>query len=696
MTGIQAPFVRRSRRPPRGATDPFASPGAQAPSRAVLVLGVAAVAATFALLLWVALARHPVGDYYTESDFYGGYAAGARAIQHGVIDPARYPVVGPGFEFALALFGAGGADLFLVGKLISVCAATATLGCWLVLIRRRIGAAEALWTVLFVAANPVFFRYGYSATTDMLGTGLVAGSIAVLLGTERRYSAALAGALAGLATLTRYNAIALVPAALLGFAGLVPGIEHRRRAALTWIAGFLAITAPWALYSLAGGHVPGINLYRNFGFYLNPDPSRNVQDEYGFLANAKLETQSLLTLLRTQPLHVLGRALANVPDHLWRDLRELLGPLAATLAGLGAATAVGARWRALTPIGLQGVMLFSCLAPVFYSDRYSMVLAPIYLVFAGLLVAGHSGPIRRVPSALRGVLGAVALVALVARSVPYQAHVLALAPVETRVAGLALARIAARGDRVIARKGHVGYYSGLTVIPFPRFKTLAELAGFARGHGAHYLYFSWYEVLLRQEFAYLLDTTAVVPGLEVVSVTTDKPSVVYAIGPEFGRNPDWIADVAARRLHNARALVQVLPDSLAWTHRMVLGAEALAENRPAEALRHAGNATQARPHDALGWTLAGEALRQLGRASDARAAFEHALALDPDDVQAQVGLGYVELESGAPARAAAAWRPAIGRTTNPNALETMAALFDSLGDSEAARAARARRVALAP
>src|ERR1044072_3764377 len=121
-----------------------------------------------AILLWIAFALHPVGDYYTESDFYGGYASGARALQHGLLDPSRYPVVGPGYEFALALFGLGGSDLFTVGKLLSVACAVGTLALWFVLLRRRAGAAPAFWVTALFAANPVFVRYGYSATTDML------------------------------------------------------------------------------------------------------------------------------------------------------------------------------------------------------------------------------------------------------------------------------------------------------------------------------------------------------------------------------------------------------------------------------------------------------------------------------------------------------------------------------------------------
>src|SRR5215475_10454788 len=54
-------------------------------------------------LLVIALGPHKVGDNFAETDFYGGYADGARALQRGRLDPARYGVVGPGYEVALAL-----------------------------------------------------------------------------------------------------------------------------------------------------------------------------------------------------------------------------------------------------------------------------------------------------------------------------------------------------------------------------------------------------------------------------------------------------------------------------------------------------------------------------------------------------------------------------------------------------------------
>ncbi len=605
------------------------------------------VAAFGVTLLTIAIAFHPVGDYYTESDFYGGYAAGARAIAHGIVDPSRYPVVGPGYEFTLALLGVTGADLFTIAKLLSVACATATLALWRVLLRRRAGGVAAFWVTALLASNPVLVRYGYSATTDMLGTFLASASVFVLLGTRGARAPLAAGALAALAALTRYNLAALAPAAVIVLAVLEPGARGRGRAVAAYLGGFAAVAMPWAAYSLAVGHVPGISLYRNFGFYINPDPSRNVQDEYGFLSNARLHTETLLELLRTRPLELLRRSAVNLPLHLWRDVRELLGIPVAALCALGAALALGpATRRALAAVWVQGALLFLALVPVFYSDRYSMPLAPVYLTLAGAFVAGQDGIARRIPGAARALAGAAACVALVAWCVPYQRNVLRVSPVETRDAGRVLAGLARPGERVVSRKGHIGYYSGLQVEPFPRFHTLQELAGYARDHHAQYLYFSWYEALLRQEFAYLLDTTATIPGLTPLYVTTHNPSVLYRIGPGFGLDPAWAADSDARRVHVARALVRVLPDSLVWTHRLVLAADALARGDAAGALREAELATRIRPANALGWALQGEALRQMDRNAQARIAFERALAIDPGDPQARVGLGLAALALG--------------------------------------------------
>src|SRR4029078_11637254 len=81
------------------------------------------------LPLVIAVAFHPIGDAYTESDFYGAYASGARARLAGHVDPTRYGIYGPVYEWLLALLELTPFDLFFAAKLLSLATADAVLAC---------------------------------------------------------------------------------------------------------------------------------------------------------------------------------------------------------------------------------------------------------------------------------------------------------------------------------------------------------------------------------------------------------------------------------------------------------------------------------------------------------------------------------------------------------------------------------------
>src|SRR2546425_1566735 len=203
-------MVHAHTRGPRGHSRPpeVAPTDPRAYTRAAL----ACAALVGLALIAMVLGPHTIGDCFTESDFYGSYARGARLIQQGRLDPTRYGVGGPGYEAALALVGLGTRDLFLAAQLVSVVATVATLLLWYFLLKRRADANLALLAMLFMAANLVLFLFGYSATTDSLAVALQAASLALLLAGVGPGAAAGSGVLAALAFLTRYNAIYLVPA----------------------------------------------------------------------------------------------------------------------------------------------------------------------------------------------------------------------------------------------------------------------------------------------------------------------------------------------------------------------------------------------------------------------------------------------------------------------------------------------------
>ena len=499
----------------------------------------------------LAFGYHPVGDYFTESDFYGAYVGGARALARGTFDASRYGVYGPGYEVMLAAVASAVGDAFLAARILSVASAIVVLATSWYWARGRLGAGAAAWLAALLAVNPTFVRYGYSATTDMLSfAGFSAGLAALLAGSGLR-SAAGAGLSAGLAALTRYNLASLLPGALLTWLGRRPW-SRALAGALLLVAVFTAVITPFTVASLRAGHVPGVTLVRDAGFYLDESPATTLEERYGRPAPDR----------STAPVRadaIARRLLTGIATHTVADARTLLGWPAALLALAGLIWSLARRRaRPLGALLAPFAFTFLALAPVFHSERYSMVLLPLYLAPAALLL-GHLGATRTAGRLSAGLAGLSVLVLTSRDCVALQRLEWQSLPVETLAAGRAIHAVAARGDRVLARKAHTAYAADLQPVLFPEVPDLAQLGEFCRREHIGWLYYSWYELRLRPQFGYLLDSAAVVPGLTVIHATTDKPSVTYRVGPELGETPAWWHDDDARAAIRARVNALMVP-----------------------------------------------------------------------------------------------------------------------------------------
>jgi tetratricopeptide (TPR) repeat protein len=691
--------VSRSRRRPE--PQPAARPSRfllDAPGPAVAAWATPAAHVVIALfgaaLLAFVAGPHKVGDVFTESDFYGSYGPGALAMQHGHLDAARYGVVGPVYEMVLALGGFVFRDLFFTAELLSLAAMCATLLFWARIVRHRAGALAALVTVLLLAGNAQFFRYGWAATTDALALALQSGSLALLLGGPvARRRAALAGLVAGLAFLTRYNSVALLPAGvvalLLGWTG-APAAD-RRATCLAFAAGFLAPVAPWVGYSLVSGAHFTFQLHHNIAYEVFARSRGITWDAYQRTLQPQFPTP--WSVLARDPGAVLARVGINVFDHLQLDAARLAGwPLAlAALAGLALGRAGGALAR-LSGAWLTCALLFLTLVPAFHSERYSLAVLPAWAALASLAFTSPRAALVFVAGArrvwLKPALALLVLAPALATSMAFQHRAISQLPVEVlEVARQARPRLVA-GERVYARKPHFAWVANLTATAFPFADSLSQLADAARRDGVRWIYYSWPEAELRPQFLWLLDTTSVVPGLRVRAASHGNPAVLYEIGPGFGRPPEWLGDpweVAARR---ARAKLQI--DNRDWRSRTLAAKDAQRRGAWAEAqpwLEQAHELSGGDPEVAL--LLADNDLH-VGRLSEARALYEDALRADPGNSWPQLGLGWVALLSGDTAQAAALWRPMVPRADDPATLERMAELFKTLHDDAASAAVRAR------
>jgi len=491
---------------------------------------IALLVATTAFAV-VAIGFHSVGDYSTETDFYGAYALGAEALRSGHFDPSRYGAYGPVYELALASVGFVCRDLFAAAKLVSLASAAAILVLSWDLVGRRFGARAAFWLVSLLAVSPTFGRYAISACGDMLGAAWMMACMWVLL--SRRVpataaAAALAGMFAALGALTRYNLVCLVPAGLVLL--LLEGRQSRWAASGAFLAAFLALTVPFTLAMMSAGHLPGETLMRDASFYLGDSPSLELERRYGG-GGGGMDPQ-----VGGGWVLVAKRFAAGVPSHLLGDARTLLGwPVAGLvlvgLVGLAAARRLGT----LAPFAPFLAFGFLALAPVYYSDRYSLSILPLYLLPAASML-GTAG---------RNTAGALTIIAIAAggysarESFQLQRYVARSIPTEALESARVLRRIAGRGERIMARKAHIAWLAGLEPVLMPDAPSLDSLASYCRARGVRWIYFSWLEGRLRSQFRYLLDTTATPPGLTVVHVTSNKPSVTYRIGTSFGAQPPW-------------------------------------------------------------------------------------------------------------------------------------------------------------
>jgi hypothetical protein len=628
---------------------PASLPWWQSPvvSRLQRLQGPLVVAA--AALAWLAIARfaHPIGDVYTESDFYGGYATGAIALRHGHLDPSRYGIVGPGFEALLAASGARGPALFAFACLLAVGCAAGTLACWSALLAPRIGRAGATLALLLIAATPVFTRYAYSATTDMPAVFFASASLACIDRGRRGRSALAAGALGAFATLTRYPmAVVLIAGPWLavfparptapGDPGSDPDSRRgargaRARRAVLYLAGFAALAGPWLAISLPRGAVPGQDLARHYRFYISSEAERNTQDVPVSAAPADERDDDRRGGGATEPLAPLAALWARRSlGHLGEDARSLVGPWLALLAVAGAiAWARSGAGGGFAPLAGIGLLVHLALVPSFYSPRYRLMMVPFEAACAAALLPA----LWRRGRAARAVVVAafaVALVTQTVRNVAEQAEVWSTLPRDVLATAPRLVVEPGRA-RVMSRKGHIGYYSGRNVTMFPRVSTLAALAGVARGSGTGYLYYSWYEARLRPEFVWLLDSTAAAPGLERIAASADPPAYLFRIGPEFGREPPWMSDDLERLVHVSRASMRILPDSATAPERAVLAADALRRGDLSTALRLAREARMLRPDLAVAWRVEGMALKASGRLEEADRALRAAAERTPRD-----------------------------------------------------------------
>ncbi len=492
--------------------------------------------ATFVVFVIIAFRYHVVGDYGVETDFFWAYVPAAEEFYGGRIGIEEFR--GPLYPIALALVNLLAGDFFDAGRFLSALSGSVAVVCSFLLLRTYVRRDAALLGALLIASGPFFVQYSYTAGTDMFFTALTLGGAVLLFKPEGRSSRHIVGAsfLFALAYLTRYNGIFVLVAMPLVLAVVNPhrlGGREALQAAGVAVGGFLLFIAPWGVYNLIE---KGSFFYnRN---YLNIAYEMFAKGTVGwdqYWATAAEKYGSLTAVILHDPSTFIGTVMTNSVEHAASDLGSLLGWHLGVPAVIGFALMLRDKaGRAVAAFSLFFVVHFGVLLLVFYGERFSLTLLPLYML--GVVWTLTRPAVLKLRLWNRVPMGGLVLLILlgwtIRSSYGHNAPMIASGPVELlEIARWTEANLpdATADAVVVSRKPHAGYYLGMRWVYFPTVETYEQLMAELRRTQASYLYFGLMEAGMRPQFRYLLDPSGAPPGLTPVIYTSAPPAVLYRV-----------------------------------------------------------------------------------------------------------------------------------------------------------------------
>lgn len=468
---------------------------------------------------WMAVFGRPIGDYGVETDFYGDSAVQARKWMSGEI--ARTSFRGPAYYILIGLLGKIVGDLFLTAKLLSVVSAVAGIRIAGGVLRRLWNPTVALVAVLFIAGNPSFTAYTFRACTDTFFWLLVAVVLWLLFADpDRSRNWILAGVVAGVAYLSRYNGAGLVPGCLFAAFFLVRPLPRALRFGLLFLVPFVVVILPWCffLWKSTGNPFWSGN-YKNvamavFSSNASAASTGRLADAVGFT--------SLYEVWIVDPVRFSLTMAEHLGTHLWNAVRELVLPAWAGIAVLGFALHPRTWNRERAAFVVVGIFLYLAVVPAFFNARFQLPLLVWWGVGVGLLA---DFLVRRV--AFGGVRWVVVGAMVAAAVVSNRAEIgESLDPGHSKSGPEDLLELVKQVKRsgarvgpetpIAAQKPHIGYYLNAPIIRIPPDCSLDDL----RDLGVHYLLISGAETIqfrTLRPLQFVTDLSQVPHGLRLVA-----------------------------------------------------------------------------------------------------------------------------------------------------------------------------------
>lgn len=476
------------------------------------------VASFYVLLIMIlGLRMHLMADGVAETDFLGAYVNQARSFLNGhvAIDAFRGPV----YPIVLALVYLPlqyvvGTGFFEAGIILSALSAGAILFLTHRLCMRLFDPRLAFIILILLLLNPVFVRYSYTASNDMLFTALATSAVFVFLmvAPQRKLGLVWAGILAALAYLTRYNGVAIIIAMIGGV--LVLNLMRqswgrRITSGCILLLLFMGVVLPWGLYCLQEQGAFFVNKnYMNVAYGLYAEGKQFDR----FFAQHPGQFDSLIDVVTYDPIRFVREVGINVLAHLRHFGIGLLGWPLSVFALLGLVQAFFVRPnRDQVAYFLFGLVFFGLLTLVFYDERFFLFLIPAGLILGGCGLVYSSSWFQRIRIIKTSVIAFI-FVGLIGysgyQSYNYNKTYIPGGPIGFREAGEWFDSNIPddiRGRRVVARKPHFAYFAKLEHVGLPLFESERAFIVYLREQDADYLFFSYVAARTRPRMASLSD-----------------------------------------------------------------------------------------------------------------------------------------------------------------------------------------------
>ncbi len=489
------------------------------------------------------LVRHSTPLARGETDGIS-YMMGAESILAG--KGYYHDFHGPGYSTAVALMMLLVKDAFLAAKLISLIAGLvfllASFRTTEVLFDRKI----ALWTLVFLATNATVVRFSVTILSDMLAACLFMSALYFLVKDERLLFWVIAGALAGLAYLTRHVYLS-IPIAVFVLSLVRSHRSSNLAKAGIFLLAFLVVSTPWLLAS-----------YRRFGnpfhslSYLNVAFAMYQHTRSWTVFPSAEEFPSLMSVVLSNPTLFLKTWAGNAFDLLRFFVNVDKGSILTSFFFVPGLILIARDIRRPLVTAFVVVFIHSLLTSlVWIEERFVLPLIPfftvcsVYFLLSALIperlgidecFGAHINKLlarislRKISLSLMLVLGLAVTTISIPRYFSDEAA-------EYRDAAARIADSGDRGTRVMAAKPHIPYFSENTWIAFTSFSLHTAMPEelekiVARAQPRYFVYDERYAAIEFSQFRYLLDPANIlVPDsfIPLYESDTSPKIVVYRV-----------------------------------------------------------------------------------------------------------------------------------------------------------------------